>query len=67
VQFTLVNGREDSETVKENKDGQMELYMLENGEKIEHMAEVNLFMLMGIFMMVFGQMIKQMAMEFISM
>ena len=63
----LGNGKEGSEMDMENSPGLMELSILENGEKIGLTAKVDLFTLMGIFMMVFGRMIKLMDMVFISM
>lgn len=53
-------------TASENKLGQMVLSTLENGEKIVLMVKVNSFMLMVIFMMDFGLMIKLMDLEFTS-
>lgn len=52
---------------KENKHGLMVPDILVSGEKIEPMERVDLFTLMVTSMMDFGQMIRQMAMEFTSM
>ena len=53
--------------VLESRHGQMERSILENGVKIGPMEKESLFMLMEMFMMVFGQTTKQTDPEFISM
>jgi hypothetical protein len=65
--FILVSGREASVTGLESKHGLMVPNILENGKRIERTAKVDSFMSMGIYMMDFGQMIKQTDMECISM
>jgi hypothetical protein len=67
VLFILASGKVDLEMERVSKDGLMVLCTLESGEKIEHMAEVNLYMWTVIFMMGSGLMIKLMGMEFTSM
>ena len=47
-----------------NKSGLMVLSMRGNGLRINHRERVNLFMLMEMFMMESGRMIRQMVMEY---
>jgi hypothetical protein len=61
----MVNGLEVLETVLEYKNGLMGLDMKVLGKIIEHMARVNLLILMVIFMMENGLMIKLMDLVFI--
>ena len=51
----------------ENKLGLMVLSTLENGEKTELTEKEDSFMWMEIYMMVFGQMIKLMVLEYTNM
>ena len=66
-QFTKVSGKVGSEMVLESRLGLMVPNILESGERTELMEKEDSFMLMVIFMMDFGQMIKRMVSEFISM
>ena len=66
-QYIRGSGKADSEMVRENSHGQMELNTLENGKKIEHMERVDLYMWMEMCMMDHGLMIKLMVMEFTNM
>ena len=67
AQFIQVSGKVDLEMVLESRHGQTERSISENGVKIGPMEKENLFMLMEMFMMVFGQTTKQTDPEFISM
>ena len=65
--YIKVSGKEDSEMDLENKLGLMVLSTLENGEKTELTEREDSFMWMEIYMMVFGQMIKLMVLEYTNM
>lgn len=67
VLYILVNGKEGLEMDMESKSGWMGPSTQVNGEKTEHMAKENSFMLMETYTMAFGQMIKLMVMAYISM
>ena len=64
---TKDSGKVGSEMALENRLGQMVQNILVSGEKTELMEKEDSYMLMEIFMMVFGQTIKLMVSEFISM
>ena len=61
----MENGSVDSETATVSRNGQMVLYMMDIGKTIEHMGKESSFILMAIFTMVIGLMIKLMATEYI--
>lgn len=61
------SGKVDSGMVMENRYGQMELSMLDNGGRTKLMDREDLCMWMETFMMASGLMTKLMGQEFISM
>ena len=63
AQFTLVSGKEVSETVLVNKHGLMAQNTLVSGAKTELTGKENLFMSMEMFMTAFGPMTRQTVQE----